>query len=158
MAAFRRVKGDQAGPDALGILIPPGRRTIVIVRPRSLSWDLLPLCPGGGSSATAFFEIGPGEAAEMARELRQVFEQGAGSNPIRAEPLTASAGAGYEVRAAIGSWSWIACQRAPGQPYRSAVFSSLDEALDVARSLGAVLCPNEGANQQLYFNTHHFSR
>ena len=42
MPAFRRVEPHQAGARALGILVPPGPKTVVILRPRGLDWDLLP--------------------------------------------------------------------------------------------------------------------
>jgi hypothetical protein len=156
MSAFRRVEGARAGPAALGILVPPGRRTVVIVRPRGLDWDLLPL-RADETPGTPFHEVGVAEAADLGRELRRVFEEG-GDNPIRVEPLPAAGAVGYEIRAAIGSRSWVACPRTPGVPYRPAVFATLDEALAAAAALTAVLCPGEGVTQELYFNTHHFTR
>ena len=55
MPAFRRVDARQAGADALGILVPQGTRTVVILRPRSLAWDLLPLKPGMEKARPAVF-------------------------------------------------------------------------------------------------------
>jgi hypothetical protein len=155
MPAFRRVEGAQAGPDALGVLVPPGRRTVVIVRPRGLAWDLLPL-RAEETARSPFQEVGVGQAANLARELRQVFEEQA-PQPVRVEPLPAPGGEGYEVRATLGSCSWVACPRTPGQAYQPAVFATLDEALQAADSLLAVLRPGN-ADQELYFNTHHFAR
>ena len=64
MCALRRVEGDRAGPDALGILVPPARRTFVILRPRALPWDLLLL---RDPEAEAFRELGRDEAHAAAR-------------------------------------------------------------------------------------------
>ncbi|MGH9676480.1 MAG: hypothetical protein ACRD36_05205, partial [Candidatus Acidiferrum sp.] len=47
MVQFQRVDAGEAGPSALGILIPPGRRTILIVRPRHLEFDLVLMRPEG---------------------------------------------------------------------------------------------------------------
>ncbi len=156
MAAFRRVEGARAGPGALGILVPPGRRTRVIVRPRSLAWDLLPLRVEA-DARTPFHEMSMTQAADLARALRRAFEESSAC-PVRVEPLPAPDGMGYEVRAALGSWSWVACARSPGQPYRPAVFPTLAEALHAAEALRAILCPGPDAEQELYFNTHHFAR
>ncbi len=48
MGSFRRVEGEEAGPDALGILVPPGKRTFVILRPRlraAILHTLPPIAP-----------------------------------------------------------------------------------------------------------------
>ena len=58
MSRFQRVNPSQAGPAALGILLPPGRRTLVLLRPRSLDWDLVPLRPDEiEGSQTPFWEV-----------------------------------------------------------------------------------------------------
>jgi hypothetical protein len=159
MPAFRRVEGSQAGPSALGILVPPGRRTVVIVRPRALAWDLLPLCSNhNGGSDTPFQESTPAEAADIARGLRRALEERGAGGFLRVEPIASPDGVGYQVRAALGAHTWIACPRAPGQPYQPMVFATLDEALQAAESLTAVLCPEADANQELYVNTRNFSR
>ena len=66
MCPLRRVEDHHAGPSALGILVPPGRRTFLIVRPRSLPWDLLLLRP---DSATAFHELYREQAGRIAEAL-----------------------------------------------------------------------------------------
>jgi hypothetical protein len=159
MPAFRRVEGSQAGPNALGILVPPGRRTVVIVRPRALAWDLLPLCSNNnGGPDTPFQKCTPGEAADLAHALRRALEEKGEGGFLRVEPVAAPDGDGYQVRAALGAHTWIACLRVPGQPYQPMVFATLDEALHAGESLTAVLCPEGDANQELYFNTRDFSR
>lgn len=41
MGVFSRVEADRAGPDALGILVPPSRQTFLILRARNLPTDLV---------------------------------------------------------------------------------------------------------------------
>ena len=68
MSHFRRVDDERAGSAALGILVPPSRRTFVILRPRSLEWDL-PLIRADG----AFHDMSREEAsvvADQADELK----------------------------------------------------------------------------------------
>jgi hypothetical protein len=132
---------------------------MVIVRPRALAWDLLPLrATSNGGSETPFHESTSNEAAEMARRVRRALEERGAGEFLRVEPVATQAGEGYEVRAAIGVQTWIACFRAPGQPYQPMVFATLDEALHAAESLTAILCPEADANQELYVNTRNFSR
>ena len=59
MAALRRVSDEMAGPGAVGLLLPPGARTVLIVRPRTLAWDLLLMRSAAGS---AFRELTRTEA------------------------------------------------------------------------------------------------
>jgi hypothetical protein len=159
MPPFRRVEDRRAGPTALGILVPPGLRTLVILRPRALEWDLLPLRPGEGSGAAAGFrEFGRDEAAGVARRVQRALEQAAGAhaNPVEAMPLPE--GAGYWVVARAGELCWVACRRVPGQPYRASLFATLEGASEAAARLACVLCPAADAGQEYYFNTQHYSR
>jgi hypothetical protein len=131
---------------------------VVIVRPRALAWDLLPLrAVGNGGSDTLFQECTPAEAADIVRELRGLLEEKGNGGFLRVEPIASPDGEGYQVRAALGSQSWIACLRVPGQPYQPMLFAALDDALRAAESLTAVLCPAADADQELYFNTRDFS-
>lgn len=154
MTAFRRVEGSQAGPDALGILIPPGGKTVVLLRPRALDWDLLPLAPlpmtGAGSP---FWEVGRADADNLARRVAQALESGVG----RVEPIAASDGVGYEVRVAVGAFVLVACTRDPGRPYRPYPFESVAEAQDAAERLTAYLFPPADAERELYVNSRSFA-
>jgi hypothetical protein len=162
---FRVVAGDQAGPAALGILAPPGRRTILILRPRSLAWDLvlvptracLPGTAGSQSGATTFRELGREEAEAAAEVLHQALEQWHSGGPGQVQPVPATDN-GYLVRAAVGVVPLLACLRQPGEPYRPQVFASLEEARRAADAIRAVLCPAGDAEQELYFNHRHFAR
>ncbi len=155
MPPFRRVEDSQAGPTALGILVPPGLRTFVILRPRAVEWDLLPLASGDGGGAFHPFERE--EAAGVARRVRSALEQVVGgASPVRAV-ARADAG-GFWVIARAGEWDWIACRRAPGRPYQPTTFASREEAEEAARRLTLFLCPGQDGNQEVYFNTQHFER
>jgi hypothetical protein len=155
MSAFRRVEGALAGPAALGILVPPGRRTVLILRPRALAWDLLLVRAGEGS---AFREMGLDEAHAAAQGLHRALEAWAAGGPGRVEPVALPEDQGFWVRAGVGRFTLLACPRLPGQPYRPLVLADAVSAQAAAGDLAAVLCPPAGADQELYFNARHFSR
>jgi hypothetical protein len=137
MGTFRRVEADRAGPQALGILVPPGRRTFVILRPRALPWDLL-VCRDDG----AFREMSHDEASACAQALERALRGGAS---VEVEGTAV-------VRA--GGLSLVACVREPGRPY-AALECRAETAGDVAERLRAALCP-EG-EQEVYFNVRFFA-
>jgi hypothetical protein len=149
---FVHVEGEQAGPSALGILVPPGRRTLLVVRPRPLDWDLLPLDPE--SAAPRFWEVGRDFAPRLAQELARALA--AGDN--RVDAIAAPDSAGYHVRAGVGRFVLIVCARRPGQAYQPLVLDSVREACAVAEQVGRFVCPAPQAEQELYLNTRHFSR
>src|SRR5262249_13245908 len=107
MGAFRRVEGEQAGPAALGILVPPGRGTFLIVRPRALPWDLLWLRGDG----PAFRELAHDEASAAAQALYATLRRG----EARVAPAQA-AGEGFWLRVTVGPFTLLACPRTPGRP------------------------------------------
>jgi hypothetical protein len=159
MPAFRRVNGDQAGPAALGVLVPPGRRTLLIVRPRALAWDLVIVHSGRRTGpSTAFREFGREEALAAGEGLYEALEHWTAGGPGRVEAVPASGGDGHVVRAEVGIFPLLACPREPGRPYRPMVFSQPSEAEDAAAAIAAVLCPAAGADREIYFNTHQFAR
>jgi hypothetical protein len=146
MGAFRRVEGELAGPSALGILVPPGRRTFVILRPRALPWDLL-LLRGDGSA----LELAHDEASAAAQALYRALREGAVAVEPGPDP------AGWRVRARVGAFALLACPREPGRPYRPLLCPEA-EAIRSAAALAAVLCPAPGAEQEVYFNVRFFER
>jgi hypothetical protein len=151
MGSFRRVEGEQAGPDALGILIPPSRRTFVILRPRGLPWDLL-LARG---EDLKFRELSHDEASAAAqglfRALRDWAGGGGGAIDVQAGPD------GFLLVARIGPFLLLVCVRRPGQPYAALVCPEAD-ARAAAERLAGVLCPPGQAEQEVYFNTRFFER
>ena len=142
--AFRRVEAEQAGDDALGILVPPAKRTFVILRPRLLPLDLV-LC---AAEEPRFRDLSHDEASAAAqglyRALREWSAGGDGSVEVREGTL----------RVAAGGFHLVACARAPGQPYSVLA----DATLALASRVRAYLCPPEGVEQPVYFNVRHFDR
>lgn len=153
MSRFRRVDGARAGPEALGVLVAPGSPTLVILRPRALAFDLLPVrATLRNGLGDGFRDMDRAEAAELASVLAQSLAEGAAClGPIPA------AGDGYWVQAEVGPCTLLACRRQPGQPYRAHVFATLEEARDMAAALRPILCPPAEAAQELYLNSDHFS-
>jgi hypothetical protein len=155
MGSFRRVEDERAGPAALGLLVPPGRRTFLILRPRSLAWDLLLVRRADGR---AFQDMSREEATIAAQRLYRALEAWSAGGPGQVEAFPAPEGAGFWVRAVVAGYALLACPREPGKSYHPLVLPDADAARDAARALAAVLCPGDGVEQELYFNGRHFSR
>lgn len=158
MPVFCRVDDRSAGTRALGILVPPGLRTVVILRPRPLNWDLLPVqWDGAETSRPNFCFFHREEAARIARQLHQYLEQAvsAGHNPV--QTLGDPQGSRFQVWVHIGTFYWLLCQRKPGQSYQPICFTNLEEAQSAADLLVPIFFPPADANQEYYFNTQHFT-
>jgi hypothetical protein len=158
MSALRLVADDRAGPAAIGILVPPSRRTVLIVRPRSLPLDLLVLAESGG---TAFREFEREQASRAAEALFDALRERAGSSPVHVEWKPA-AGAlspdGYLLRVHVGPFHLLACDRRPGRPYEPLAFADLASARSTAERVTQLLCPLPGNDQEVYLNTRNFQR
>src|SRR5262249_57327820 len=143
----------------LGILLPPGPRTVLILRPRPVPWDLL-LVRGGasGEAGTPFLHLEPEEGHAMAEGLLRALERWAGGGPGKVDAAYAPDGAGYWVQAEVGAFPLVACERRPGQPYRPAVFDTPAQAEAAAATIAGALRPRNGAGLEVYLNTRHFSR
>ena len=152
MATFRRVDGAEAGPHALGILVPPGRRTLVILRPRALEWDLLPVRFEGMHSD--FCQFGRDEAAGMARKIQLALDSGA-ADP--AQVVANPGGDGFLVWVPAVELMWLVCPRTPGRPYEPLVFPSQAKGAEAVQRLAPFLWPAHDAEQEYYFNTQNFS-
>jgi hypothetical protein len=155
MCPLRRVEDHRAGPTALGILVPPGRRTVLIVRPRSLAWDLLLVRPG---SVSAFHELPNEEAGRLTHELYQALRQWSGSASGHIEEVACPEEHGFWVRIRVGPFALLLCGRRPGQPYEPLVFADAESALAAASKLRRVLHPPANVDQEVYLNTLHFQR
>ena len=153
MCALRRVEDERAGPDALGILIPPARRTFLILRPRSLSWDLLLL---RGPEGSTFREMSHDEASAAAHAVYRALRDWAAGGAGRVEAVSLPQGQGAWLRARVGPFVLLACARRPGQPYHPLVFADAHAAGAAACRLTAILCPPPGVEQEVYFNTRNF--
>jgi hypothetical protein len=154
MSPFRRVNDADAGPTALGILVPPSRRTFLILRPRSLSFDLLLLRQ---PDDTRFRELSRDEATAAAHRLYRALLEWAAGGEESVEVVVANADDGSNwLRVQVGSLFLIACGRVAGKPYQPLLFDDADAAQDAVDRLTEILCPPAGAEQELYFNTRHF--
>jgi hypothetical protein len=155
MCPLRRVEDQRAGPSALGILVPPGRRTFLIVRPRSLPWDLLLLRL---DSPSAFRELHRDEAHSLAQELYNALNNWSDGAAGHVEEVACPDGSGFWVRVRVGPFALLACGRTPGEPYRPLAFPDGDSAQTACRQLLNVLYPPGDVEQEVYFNSRHFAR
>jgi hypothetical protein len=141
----------------VGILVPPGNRTLIVVRPRALDIDLVLIRPEtDNGTGPGFMEMPRQQAGVDAQKLAQALVSWAngGSGSIEPEPT----GDAYWVQAEVETFSLIACERVPGQPYRPKLFATVDEAEQTADELRRLLCPPPDANQELYTNLSQFGR
>src|SRR5687767_659835 len=133
MAAFRRVEDARAGAKAVGILVPPGVRTFVIVRPRGVKWDLLPTIADAETPSFCHFERE--EAAGIARNvLRSLQNLAETKESLRAGVRQVTSG--FHAWLRLLSFDWLLCPRNPGAAYQPLVFS---EALAAHGALANVL-------------------
>lgn len=154
MCPLRHVEGHRAGPSALGILVPPGRRTFLIVRPRTLSWDLLLL---RRSSMSAFQDLAREEAGRAAHELFQALRHWSEDASGHVEEVACPDGRGFWVRVRVGAFALLVCARQPGKPYLPLTFADKDTALSAAEQVRRVLRPPAHIDQEVYLNTLHFA-
>ena len=158
MPAFRRVEPQHAGPKALGILVPPGTRTVVILRARPLAWDLLAATWNGDpATAPAFCAFGRDEAAHVARRLQQALEDAAarGVNPV--ETLGDARDQSFQVWVRAAELFWIPCRKTAAQNYEPLLFNNRDEARQAGEALARIVWPGADADQEYYFNTQQFA-
>ena len=155
---FQRIDPKHAGPTALGILVPQGTRTLVVVRPRALAWDLLPAhWDGDAAHPPRFCAFTRDEAAGVARRLIDALESAVadGVNPV--QTFGDADGTTVQVWVRAAGLVWIACARTPGQAYQPIIFSSREDAVREAESIASVLWPAENVTQEIYINTQRFS-
>jgi hypothetical protein len=156
--SLQRVEPGRAGPSAVGILLPPGPRAVLILRPRSLPWDLLLMRGGaGGEPGTPFLHLEREDGQTMAEGLLRALERWAAGGPGRVEAAFAADGTGYWVQAEVGAFPLLACERRPGLPYRPAGFATGAAAETAAAALAAALHQAGAGGAEVYLNTHHFS-
>jgi hypothetical protein len=131
----------------------------VILRPRALDWDLLPVAVGkNGGPALAFWEVNRHEAPALADKLHRALEEAATQRTGRVEPVASPHGDGYRIHAGLPPFSLVVCPRRPGESYRPLVVATVEEALEAAERIAAVLYPGPNCFQQVYFNRRHFAR
>jgi hypothetical protein len=154
---FIRIDAQHAGPNALGILVPPGARTLVIVRPRALEWDLLPArWDGDHGHAPTFCTFTRDDAASVARQLIQELDAAIRDGVDPLETFGNPDGTRVQIWLRTKEHVWIVCRRQLGQHYEPMIFTSRDAANAAAASLAAIVSPSAGVEQPYYFNTQGF--
>src|SRR5271166_2661962 len=114
MPAFRRVDAQSASTSALGILVPPGINTVVILRPRGLDWDLLPARWEGDSRlAPRFCQFGRDEAAQVARRFYGFLEEAITSGRNLIETFGNPGNQAFQIWIRTKEYVWILCRRHP---------------------------------------------
>jgi hypothetical protein len=137
--------------------MPRGPRTLVILRPRSLAWDMVPVRPDGEpDQGTLFWEVNREEGASLISELHRSLEEWASGGLGRVEPAPAPGGVGYHVRVGVGRFVLLTCGRFPGVPYKPEIFDNVSQALAAAERIASVLCPAADTAQEIYFNIDNF--
>ena len=150
---FQRVDLKHANATALGILVPQGAKTLVIVRPRALTFDMLPArWDGERGHAPQFCAFTRDEAAQVARRLIAALEA-ANANPVQ----TFGDGDCFQVWLRTAEHVWIVCRRAPREAYQPILFATHAEAVCEAEKLSAYVWPAADASQQYYVNTQRLS-
>lgn len=159
MAALRRVNDWRAGPRALGILVPPGPETVVIVRPRSLRCDLLLLSHEPRSRrASPFLQVPQEPARKTALDLLKALEAWAeGRLEGQVDTVASADGSTHQVYAEIGDFTLLVCARDPGRAYRPQEFASAEDARALAEVLRVRLRPTAGGEQEIYLNLQNFA-
>ena len=155
MCPLRRVEDERAGPGALGVLIPPGQRTFLILRPRALPWDLL---LARAAEDASFRVMSHEEASITARQVAGALTAWSLGAAGRIEEVAAAGGVGWWLRVCVGRYALVVCRRQPGQAYQVCMFADRDAARSAADQLAPVLCPPPDAEQEIYYNTRHFGR
>jgi hypothetical protein len=153
MSPFRHVEGDRAGSSALGVLVPPAKRTFLILRPRSLPFDLLLVA---NPSTALPHVLRRAEASAAVRRLLQILNEGGWFLPDRVEARPAPDGQGLWLWADVEDFAFLACAREEGKPYKPLVYSDVLAADAAAAALAAVLRPT-AAGQELYVNTNYLA-
>lgn len=155
---FRRVEPERAGPSALGILVPPGQKTLVILRPRALAWDLLPaLWEGDPAVAPAFCTFTRDEAAHVARRLLRLLEDHVERGVSPVQTVGDKQGCRFQVWVRTAELLWIACRRSPGKTYQPVLFDIQEESQSAAELVETVVWPGADKVQEYYFNTQKFA-
>jgi hypothetical protein len=154
MPPFRVVNGAKAGAEALGIIVPPGSRTLVVLRPRGLPVDLV-MTRQSEDGTDRFMEASRQTAGIAAQELAVALQKWAQGGPGGIEVVEMETGWGIQIE--LGSFRLIACPRISGKPY-SPWSETLFNVERLVEKLRMLVCPPPDANQELYTNMSQFGR
>jgi hypothetical protein len=139
--------------------VPPSRRTFLIIRPRTLSFDLLVLAEAQGFAFREFDSEQAGRAADALFDALCHWSNG----DVKIEQAAEAAAngespGGLYLRVHIGPFHLIACERRPGHAYAPLRFADAAGVSRAANQLTEMLCPPGGIEQEFYLNTRHFQR
>ena len=155
---FRRVEAKLAGPNAMGVLVPHGERTLVVIRPRSLPWDLLPArWSGDPAVAPQFCTFTRNEAPAVAKRFMADLQAALVSNINPMQTFGIAQAGQLQIWVRTNDLVWIACERTPGSAYEPAIFLNLRDAEAAAEKIGRFVFPPTGEVQEYYFNTQSFA-
>ncbi len=155
---LRRVEPKFAGPSAMGVLVPMGANTIVVVRPRALAWDLLPArWDGDASVPPRFCSFSRDQAAKMARRFIADLEAARKSNRDPVETFGNVESGELQIWVRLEEVVWIACNRQAGQAYKPATFATSADAIQAAMQIRQIVHPALDEEQEYYFNTQSFA-
>ena len=121
----------------------------------SLSWDLLLLRP---DSVSTFQEVARPEGSQLAQELFQALRHWSEGASGHVEEVACPEGRGFWVRVRVGLFALMVCGRQPGQPYQPFAFADAETALSAAAQVRRILRPPVNVEQEVYFNTLHFTQ
>lgn len=149
---FRRVDPKHASDSAIGILIPFGARTPVILRLRALGIDLLPArWDGDPAHPPTFCVFSRDEAAGVARRLVHSLESAA-TCPVQ----TFGGSEAVQIWLRTDELVWIACRSSGGHAYQPLTFATLDDATREAEKIVPLVWPLDRV-QEYYVNTQNFT-
>ncbi len=154
MCPLRRVTDTEAGPDAVGMLLPPGRLTFLIIRPRALSSDLLLV---QSATDSAFRPMSRDEATIVTQKVYRALERWLDQGDGQADPVPMPGNSAFHLQVRIGGFYFLACPRRPGQPYQPQSFADHAAAHASAQELVRALCPSAAVEREIYFNIRHFT-
>lgn len=153
---FARIDAKRAGPQSLGILVPHGPKTLVIVRPRSLPWDLLPArWDGDRGKPPQFCVFSRDEAAAVARRFVTHLESASKAGAYPLESFGDAQAGRLQMWLRTDEFVWIVCKRAPGEAYQPILFTSLEELTYAEEMIARYVCPAPESTQTYYFNTQY---
>ena len=162
MCPLRRVEDREAGPAALGVLLPPGRQTFLILRPRPPLRSASAAHPG----VPAFCQLEAIAAPGMAQKVYRALEQRRGRGAYFLSPSAAGGrqrgccrmprtqGSGCRSRSGLMPW-WYAAGRPGSRISRSSL--RIQRRHRPWSRLAGILCPPADFEQEVYFNDRHFT-
>jgi hypothetical protein len=129
----------------------------MVVRPRSLPWDLVAVhADQGDGSVLRFLELTQAEAESALPVLARVLESAIEQDSGRVELVPLANRQETWVRVLLAGFVLVACARTPGRPYQPLLFCSIDEAKAASDRISLACSGSAARPCEIYFNTRHF--